>query len=311
MATVAMFFQTPGMYSYPLHTDQYRQRFSELAREIETLGTQFRVVREQSTFLGHGVFRHGWKYGKNGLIPTGIVQADVIFDKGYFISDDSVPVFNSPELSQLCTNKFLTVQTFPGDSPKTEYIATEQEFQVAMRKRGARLKVVKPIDGLGGEGIHIGTAEELQTVYRRYPCLLQEFLDTSSGIPGIIDRPHDLRIAILNGEIVYTVVRIPPANTLVANVSLGASILAIEAHQLPVTALELVDRVEQVMSLYGKRFYSIDIAFVDCRPKIIELNSRVGLGDSDWHPSFAITKRKLAEVLVGIAMSNSTHSAPN
>ncbi len=304
MTTVAVFFQQPGKHSYPLHTEQYRQRFAELAREVERVGAQFRVVREQSSYLGDGLFEQGWKYASDGLVPTEDVRADVIFDKGYFVSDDAVPVFNSPALSQLCTDKFLTARTFPDDSPNTQYIASVEEYRAAIQRDPARLKVVKPIDGLGGEGIHIGTAAELQAVDCSYPCLVQEFLDTGGGIPGIIDRHHDLRVAILNGEIAYTLVRIPPADTLVANVALGASILAIERHQLPVASLELVARVEQVMSAYGKRFYSIDLGFVDGQPKILELNSRVGLGDSDWHPSFAITKRKLAEVLVEVATSN-------
>ena len=301
MATVAVFFQQPGMYAYPLHTQQYRQRFAELAREVERLGAQFRVVRQQASYLGNGLFKRGLKYQCDRLVPTGEVRADIIFDKGHFVSDNSVPVFNSPALSQLCTDKYLTARTFPDDSPTTHYIASEAEYQAAIQLEPVRLKVVKPIDGLGGNNVYIGTAAELQTVVRGYPCLVQEFLDTSSGIHGLVDGPHDLRITILNGEIVYTMVRIPAPGKLVANVALGARIQVIERDRLPDTAIDVVARVEQVTLAYGQRFYSIDVAFAHGRPKILELNSRVGLGDSSWHPEVALAKRKLAETLVNIA----------
>ncbi|MEL7475855.1 MAG: ATP-grasp domain-containing protein, partial [Cyanobacteria bacterium J06555_12] len=277
--TVAVFFQQPGIHAYPLHTEPYRQRFAELAREVERLGAQFRVVREQSCYVGNGLFKRGWKYAYGRLVPAGPVRGSVIFDKGYFVSDDSVPVFNPTALSHLCTDKYLTATTFPDDSPHTLYIASEAEFQAAIQHQPDRLKVVKPLDGLGGEGVYIGTASELQTIDRQYPCLLQEFLDTSGGIADITKSHHDLRIAILNGNIVYVLVRTPPPGQLVASAGLGAHIRAIDRHRLPTTALDLVGRVERQMSAYTQRFYSIDLAFVNGQPKIIELNSRVGLGD--------------------------------
>jgi hypothetical protein len=69
---------------------------------------------------------------------------------------------------------------------------------------------------------------------------------------------------------------------------------------MPEVFAELAFAVDQRLAQHRPRFYSVDMALTAGGPRLIELNSRVGLQENARHPVFADLKRRLAEVLVGM-----------
>ncbi|NET39261.1 MAG: ATP-grasp domain-containing protein [Cyanothece sp. SIO1E1] len=304
MKIIAVFFQAAGALAYPLHTEQYIWRFTHLGMAVESYGGQFRIVRHQSSYLGSGHFAHSWALRDGKVIEAGPITANVVFDKGRFMTDGAIPVFNCQEISEICTNKYRTFELFQAYCPQTYRVETEQEFCAALKKLPGSEKVMKPIDGLEGKDVYIGSSEYLQQQQRRYPLLVQEFLDSQEGIPGIVEGIHDFRVAILNGEIVYSLVRIPAPGELVAGMSRGSTMQVVDTDNIPQVIVKLVAEIDRKLAPYGARFYGIDLALVKGQPRIIELNSRVGLGDNARHASFKIAKDKLAQVLLSLCQGS-------
>ncbi|NEQ59536.1 MAG: ATP-grasp domain-containing protein [Moorea sp. SIO4A1] len=300
MKTVAVFFDEAGTFAYPFTKKKYIRHIAQLGEAIEACGANFRVVRHQSSYLGSGEFAQSWELRDGEVIETGPVKADVIFDKGLFSSDGTIPVLNCQEINEICTNKYKTFQLFSDYSPQTYLVNSQEEFLDALLNIPGQYKVVKPLDGLEARNVHIGDDEFLKKQDCPYPFLVQEFLDSRSGIPGIVNGVHDFRVALLNGEIVHSIVRTPASGKLVASVTEGGEMRVVEIELIPSTVLDLVEQIEKHMVQYGTRFYGIDLALVNGQPKIIELNSRVSIWDNQQHQVFASTKRKLAEVLVSL-----------
>lgn len=310
MTTVAIFFQEPGALDYPLNKEKYLRHIGQLVGAIEALGAAASIVRHQSTYLGSGQFTKSWTLNAGQVTAAGEVQADIVFDKGLFKGDGTVPVLNGPEITDLCTDKYQTFKVFQDFSAQTYWVNSDSELREALSALPGEYRVVKPVDGLEARNVHIGPKEVLEQQGCPYPCLVQEFLDSQEGIPGIVSGVHDFRVALLNGEIVHAFVRTPPPGEFIASVSRGAQLTVVENLEcIPPVIMELVATIDDHMAAYGDRFYGIDLALVQGRPKIIELNSRVSIWDNAQHPVFAHTKEKLAEVLVKLGQTHRGNDA--
>lgn len=301
MKIIGVFFEEAEPMAYPLNKEKYFKHFLQLQAAIEECGAIFRILRHQSSYLGNGKFSQSWELQNAGVVETGELKVDVVFDKGLFISDGTIPVINCEEINEICTNKYKTFELFSKYSPQTYLANNEAEFHQGLESIPGKYKVVKPLDGLEGRNISIEESDLLKKKTFTYPVLIQEFLDSSQGIPGIVDTFHDFRVALINEEIVHCIVRIPPAGELIASTSLGATMEVVDdMKMIPEAIFTMVADIDGIMALYGNRFYSIDLAMVNGQPKIIELNSRPSIWDSNQHQVFATTKKKLAKLLTSL-----------
>ena len=302
---IGIFFQELGAYAYPLSKPKYLRHFLQLDAAIKACGASVRIVRHQSSYFGQGKFSQSWEFQDGEVIETGPTQVDVLFDKGLFATDGSIPVLNCQAINDICTNKYRTFELFRAYCPETQLVRNDTEFNAALNQLPSEWKVVKPIDGLEARNVVVGPNEVLQQQPRTYPLLVQAFIDSRAGIPGIVEGVHDFRVALLNGKIVHSIIRTPPPGKFIASVSQGATLQVLEdLEAIPAAAIALIAAVDRQLARYGQRFYGIDLAFADGEPKIIELNSRVSIWDNDRHPVFAETKRLLAETLVNMAAAN-------
>ncbi len=144
----------------------------------------------------------------------------------------------------------------------------------------------------------IGDDEYLCRCKREYPVIVQEFLDSASGIPGVYNGIHDYRVMVMNGEVIGSFLRTPPPGELKTNVAQGGIIRPVENKDIPKSIFPIVEEVDAAFAHCGERFYGIDLAFTEQGPKIIELNSRPGLVSNFHHPLFRTMKERLAEQLV-------------
>lgn len=305
MKSVCVFFSEPGIYDYPFTEAMYLQSYTEFSQELQKQGGELIVVRGVDSYLGNGKFHNSWKITEGGLVETGPVVADVIFDRGTrgnLVTDGTVPILNVPEVNDICSDKWKSYQLFPEYSPLTKLVNSDRELADALAVITTEKVVVKPLEGEGGIGIFIGSREAFrqEVPQPEYPVLVQEWLDSSGGIPGIVDSLHDFRVTLLDGVFLFSFLRTPPPNGMKANISEGGELIVIEKERIPKEFWDVVAFVENYMSQYPSRMYSIDLALTPNGPRIIELNSRVGLLENSRHPVFVECKRKLAEKLISL-----------
>jgi len=300
MKKIAVFFKLPGVLDYPLSQEDYFQCYLELTQAVRAVGADFFIVRGQETYLGSGKFAHSWCYQGRQIVESGEVTVDLVFDKGGFISDGYVKVFNGPFVNNVCTNKWLTYNLFKEFCPQTWLVQDKAGLSV-LKEVTTELAVVKPIDGEEGNGVFIDQKNALLKHDYSYPVLAQEFLDSSKGIPGVMTGLHDLRIAVIDGEIVYSYYRTPPQESYLANEAQGGSLKEVDLNKIPRSVVDIIQKVDQVMSVEKHRYYSVDFAMTDAGPKIIELNSRLGSVPEAQFPFFVSINRKLANVFVAMS----------
>jgi len=282
---VVIYLDEKPVYAAPLTTQRRIDAYSDLAFAIEKLGVKVFVARSPDSYTGNGKFSSSYKFtAERDLVPEGEVQASIIFDKGdrSTLPGDGFAKINHVDIDKLCDDKIGTAQIYSEISPVTIPVSHPNEVQLALDKVPGSVKVFKPSVGFGGEGIEIGTDKQIishSEDINLYPALIQEFVDSSSGVTGIVDGVHDLRVIVINGEIMQFSVRKPPAGSYKANVQLGGSIEAIEKSKVPLELRDIVDKVDEHLKQYGNRVYSVDATFDGNSYKLIELNSRPG-----WHP---------------------------
>jgi len=299
MKKIAVFFKQPGVKDYPFNKSEYWNSYLELNTEIEKIGAEFYIVRDNTTYLGNGKFSKSWKFKNGDLVETGEIIVDKIYDKGDFQADNTVSVLNNEFVNEICTDKWKTYELFKEFCPETILIRNENEFENALKKIKSSKKVIKPLDDEKGNGVFIGKSEYLKNCPHEFPLLVQDFLDTSGGVPGISEEGlHDFRVAILNGEFLFSFLRTPPKGELMANIAQGGACQIIEKSDIPKSVQKILSKIETIFGAYGDYFFGLDVGFVDGIPKIIELNSRVGLQENARHPIFRNVKVELAKALV-------------
>lgn len=108
--------------------------------------------------------------------------------------------------------------------------------------------------------------------------VLQEFVDTSKGIPSITSGHHDIRIIIVNGKITLTHVRTPQKGSFLANVAQGGSIREILPEDIPDFIKDIAKNIQSIIDTnFNFPLYSIDFGVQDQRtPFVFELNDQIG-----------------------------------
>lgn len=279
MHNLGVFFSSPGAFEYPFSKPEYFAAYFELFETAHNLGENFYIVRNQDSYEGDGWFSRSWSFQNKNLIETGRVRLDALYNKGRFQADSTLPVFNHPEIAEICTDKWKMYHAFTKYCPRTLRLQKYQELQDQIDSFKTQRLVFKPQTGAEGKGVVIESKEFLkehsQTL--EFPAVIQDFLDTSGGVPGIMTGMHDLRLALFDGEILYSYLRTPPKGSLLANVSQGGEFVMIDPAILPKDAHEMVHDIDRKFLHLKHRFYSVDIGYTPDGPKIIEMNSELGL----------------------------------
>lgn len=298
---VGIFFSAPGFDDAPFNNVDYKRSYHDLAEIIAQRGGQCFIVRGAETFLGEGVFSRGWIY-EDGVFRSveGVVRLDVLYNKGEaFVADSKTVLINPSELDALCRNKERTIERFSRHFPRSVLVRSAQDLPVSLATLSGDMLVAKPTDSWGGHGVFVGPRNKLPENVERYPALVQEFIDTSNGIPGIVEGTHDLRILLVGGRVALCYVRTPPDGTVVANVAQGGKIILVPNEKIPSDALAIAMAIDAEMSDFGKRVYSVDMGLHEGREwKLFELNPQPGLTSMKWGEGVRKYYELLAEELL-------------
>ncbi len=308
MKTVAVFFTLPLADDYPFDAEVYRTVYRQLARLIAGRGGRLYVVRDQKTFLGGNTFSQAWVFDGDWFTHVpGPVTVGLVWNKGVFLGDAATNVINDPELDRIATDKWETYRLFPDLHPHTRIIRNPDEWAHGLEELTSRVLVVKPVDGEEGKGVIIGPRDEIRRTPPPFPSLLQEFLDTSKGIPDIVEGMHDFRIVLLGGEVALAYIRTPPAGEQAANVARGGQEFDIPLQDIPAGALELAAAVDARFTRFTRRIYTIDMGLNDSgRWQLFEINAKPGLTPDETGDGYRVFNRKLADFLLAHAPEEST-----
>lgn len=236
---------------------------------------------------------HGGMEFENVLFFTGEqfelreerVFFDAIFDrspkKDFPTQDIDSKTLNSLAFKSLANNKDRTYELLKEFMPKTFTLTSKKDFESAIASfRPEEMAVFKPVDGFGGKGVVITEAKNI-TVHLLTPnkkYILQKFVDTSSGVPGIISGHHDLRIIIVDGSPILLQARSPKPGELRANISQGGQCFEFPYESAPLALRSIVSKVHPLIdATFSSPFYSIDFGIdQDGTPYIFEINDQIG-----------------------------------
>jgi glutathione synthase/RimK-type ligase-like ATP-grasp enzyme len=179
-------------------------------------------------------------------------------------------ISNHPKLARLSDDKYETFRMFPTLIPQT-FLGSE--FTKASAAFKGRV-VIKARYGVHGHDIKIGDISEAANLDDDF--IVQPFIDSTKGIPGIVEGPHDLRVTMLNNTIADTYIR-KPKTGLISNVSLGGEMVILEKEKLPKSIVDIAMKIDENFSTYIPRLYSIDFMMEGERPWIVELNNAPGI----------------------------------
>lgn len=278
MKRIAVFFDAPGFDDYPFDDPEFRQNYHDIAAGLAERGVQFCVARSRDAYLGGTRFSRGWVFSNGAFEPSdGELTADLIWNKEHFVGDAGIRILNDPAFETLCNDKWRTYTLFPTISPRTDFAKTREELREILAGRTVEKVVIKPYDGERGLGIYIGPPSNAPIDTLSVPCIVQEFIDTSAGIPDLVEGHHDFRVIMIGNRVGAAYIRTPPTGSLVANVAQGGKEIPVPLDRIPADALALCKTVDTALQLYPDRCYSTDIGReTSGRWLIIELNAKPG-----------------------------------
>jgi glutathione synthase/RimK-type ligase-like ATP-grasp enzyme len=247
-------------------------------------GFEMYISSGKENYVGNKWFKARIYDGKQFSLEEKIIEADVIYDRSggldFPTEELNQIVMNRIDFKILCNDKSLMFEQLGEYMPKSITVKNKQELISAIKQFDCkRLAVLKPTNGMCGRDIKIDFPEKLkETVLKEETkYILQEFVDTSAGIKGIVSGPHDLRVVVVAGKIVLAHVRMPKEGTLLANVAQGGSIEEIALEKIPTQAVEITKKVQEILDKkYNFPIYSIDFGLENEKVCIFELNDQIG-----------------------------------
>ena len=305
---LAIYFSDPEPMGDPFNSSYpYWEIYQGIIRDVEKHGIDVYVVRGVGAYLGNGTFSHGWQIRNETLVSVDEpVTVDLIFHRGSQATIPATydcPIINHPDLERLIGDKIKVAELFPELSPKTRAINSYQEFVETIKEWGfdPEEKIVLKKNFLyGGQGVYIRPVKDMpESLYESWDnILMQEFVDSSVGIPGIVEGLHDIRITTINGEPIYTFVRVPAQGSLLANVAQGGTEIPLTLDKLPQDLLDKVAIINKKLAQYRPSILAADFFNSKDGFKLIELNARPGVSNPKLSVQDKNFNDKIVEMLV-------------
>lgn len=236
------------------------------------------------------LFDQAWTYDYSlGWHVVQTVKPDLIEDRAAYSPKNHelklrlaqlFPLLNHPEFSKIANSKYATSLLLPQHFKPYHKVDSTDALEKTLSCLKGNFIVAKPEFGSGGEGVIIETRDNLleQKSSLKYPLILQEFIDSSHGIPSITPGHHDLRLVFINDELVYSYIRIPKEGSLLANIAQGGTMEIVPSEKLPSSIDKIILDVQRVFAHFPRKIYTIDIIFDEsARPWIVELNTMPGI----------------------------------
>lgn len=302
---LAIYFSYPEAMGYPFQNAEYFEAYQIITRAIEAHGVEAYIVRKGS-YVGKGVFSDGWRFENNILKKVDHpISADLVFNKSNYADVGlfhDCRVINPPEFEKICFNKVKTAELFPEFSPATAAAESYQDvvdILASWNLEPDALVVIKKNFLSEGKGVHILPTKDIhENLFDDWSDILaQEFLDSSIGIPHIVDGLHDLRVIVVAGQPIASYIRQPPPGKLLANIAQGGSGKIITLKQVPAEVMRMVTGIQKKLDGFGPTMFSADFMNSPNGFKLVELNPQPGVDPGYWPQDY---NKALVNLLVSI-----------
>jgi glutathione synthase/RimK-type ligase-like ATP-grasp enzyme len=298
--TVVIFTRTLDPAGYPFNDPYLWNGYLDLLLALKARGVAAYFASGNETYAGNGVFREAFtaetKVPVADFVKVTDIKADLVFEKGGFTGKD-VLVINPEFVHNITASKSETYRIFSKYQPKSIICDDRKAVEAAFKEIGGELIVVKAPVSNKGQAVSIGKqAELLSALPEEFPLIVQEFVDTSVGIPGYVDGVHDLRVKIGGGKVFGGMIRTPAKGELRANLAQGGTARHLLPEEIPAEAIELAKEIDYYFRDYP-RYYALDFARTGRGWKLIELNSKPGLSPSYTGEPARLALEHLADYL--------------
>jgi glutathione synthase/RimK-type ligase-like ATP-grasp enzyme len=211
MSSVGICFSGEPRVQDPLsHVGKKRPTYDRLLDLCIQKGWRTFVLTKK-TYQGNSVFNGAWEYKDKKLSWTDeVLTADIVYDRTggikFPLEADNLKVVNVREFKIFCWDKWAAYQRLKEYMSQTFWLEDLKELDSVIPQVKTDWIVVKPFNGLQGRSIYIGPKSgckdfEYDPKYKKY--VVQEFVDTSNGVEGVVGGMHDIRVAIVNGKPVW------------------------------------------------------------------------------------------------------------
>lgn len=297
---------------YSSRHPQWQDFPHELLSEMSVVAEHAVLVCTEAAYQGNDTFADYWvpSATEKGVFEhvNEPIKLDGVFNKGYFEGDATFSLVNVPAMRLIGRDKSKQYELFGHFQPVSR-VASARDLEQAIDSIPGDMVVIKPLDLNGGRGVLIDTkskVKEYSKTLSDQQWLIQEFIDSTSGITGLVDGVHDVRLYIIDGEVVLGSIRRPAPGKLVANTSQGGTIDFYAASELPQEPVEIARSVDQYFTGYGNRFYSVDFVYGNGRWYVLEVNDRPGIPARVQSPHAKGLQERLAQ-----AVADSTRNTLN
>ncbi|MDO8240549.1 MAG: ATP-grasp domain-containing protein [Candidatus Moranbacteria bacterium] len=238
----------------------------------------------------NNLFKYAWLYegegGKWKKVKN--IKPALVYDKTkarmevYHIKEligQNYPFINDQIFTRLIDDKFTTSLIFEKWSKKNWLIQNHADLKKTLPKITTSKVVLKPLMESGGKGVQVLNKKDAASKAQiEGVSLIQDFIDSSNGVPGVSTAMHDLRVVMINEKIIYAYIREPQAGSYLANLAQGGSLKIVPKEKLPKALLPIINFANNALASFNPRIFSIDFMFDENKkPWVVELNSMPGL----------------------------------
>lgn len=274
----------------PFTNSNYQYSYEYFYALCEKNGIQmYRASYEWYDYDKH-LFKYAWTFeGREAKWKrVGNIEPDLIYDKtkagmeAYYkkeLISKKYVFINSQRFTRIIDDKLVTSLIFHKWSKRSWIVNNQKKLESILPKIKSQKFVIKPITDSGGRDVQIlDKKEALEKIIFGNDYLIQEFIDSSSGVPGVSENMHDLRLVFINDRLSYSYIREPEKGNYLANLAQGGSLSIVEKDRIPSSLDPIIRCANKVFETFNPRIYSIDFIFDENkRPWIVELNSMPGL----------------------------------
>lgn len=264
----------------PFGKEWKNKDYAEYTEMLEDRGLN--VVCSEYTEYDSGEMKKAFHWNGDEWEKVEDVEIDGVYDlfrhdkEKYEIKkamENEVGILNDPEVAELCQDKWKTYQEFSQYQAETRK-ASKANVKEVIQKYGKA--VIKPRYGSSGEGIY--SVDSIEDFEKGEDLLIQQFIEAEAPEWMPTEGQHDMRIFVINGDIMGSHIRTPGQDTFLSNNAQGGDQFYMDSEDIPEQVCDIVDEVEEKLKDYRPSIYTVDFMFdSEERPWIVELNSQPGI----------------------------------
>ena len=278
MKTVIIYIYDIDSKKFPFDTPYYADGYLDLLLGLRASGVKAYFTTGAENYLGEGRFSVAYttdhKCAPEEFERHENVVADLVFNRGTFeLIDPDFFTPNPVSIIDILRSKAEIYTHFGQFQPKSIACNSQAEVEAAFAEIQGDMIVAKEPVGGSGDFVYIGSRKEvLAKLPNRFPILVQEFMDTSIGIPGLVDGIHDLRLELAGGVVIGGTIRQPNTpGEYRANVSRGGKEIFLYPNQIPAEAMAIALEIDSHFKGLP-RDYSADFGNTPHGFRLIEMN---------------------------------------